>query len=209
MGGLGDPIADGGVAVAGVAEGLVEDEVGAALDEDGVGAGESEDVDLVLPAGVVPVGRGVAVGVFVERIAELVERGLLDRLQWCRQDELRGAELQAIRGNLQVGDVLEIPVDAVEQRWDGGGFDLDVARGAGDAEGVGLAGVEDQVELRGEAREDAVQDGLGGRRLGWEWARGFGPLRRWWPGRGGDWRSGCGESAEGGTLEHYSAGEAR
>ena len=78
MGGLGDPAADGEVGVAGVAEGLVEDEVGAALDEDGVGAGEGEDVDLVLPAGVGPVGRGVAVGVFVEGVANFVEGGLGD-----------------------------------------------------------------------------------------------------------------------------------
>ncbi len=80
MGGLGDPVADGEVGVAGVAEGLVEDEVGASLDEDGVGAGEGEDVDFVLPAGVVPVGGGVAVGVFVEGVAGGVERGLGDGL---------------------------------------------------------------------------------------------------------------------------------
>jgi len=78
VGGLGDPAADGEVGVAGVAEGFVEDEVGAALDEDGVGAGEGEDVDFVLPAGVGPVGRGVAVDVFVEGIAGFVDRWLGD-----------------------------------------------------------------------------------------------------------------------------------
>ena len=78
VGRLRDPATDGEVGVAGVAEGLVEDEVGAALDEDGVGAGEGEGVDFVLPAGVGPVGRGVAVRVFVEGVADLVERGLVD-----------------------------------------------------------------------------------------------------------------------------------
>ena len=91
VGGLGDPVADGEVGVAGVAEGLVEDEVGAALDEDGVGAGEGEDVDLVLPAGVGPVGRGVAVDVFVEGVADFVEGRLFDR--GCRRgkDQVGGA----------------------------------------------------------------------------------------------------------------------
>ena len=96
MCGLGDPLADGGVGVAGVAEGLVEDEVCAALDEDGVGAGEGEDIDLAAPAGFVPVGRGVSVGVFVEGVAELVEGGLFD---WLLRRWLHGAcvaELHAV-----------------------------------------------------------------------------------------------------------------
>ncbi len=91
MGGLGDPVADGEIGVAGVAEGLVEDEVGAALDEDGVGAGEGEDVDLVLPAGVGPVGRGVAVDVFVEGVADFVECGFGDGGGWRGEDEAGGA----------------------------------------------------------------------------------------------------------------------
>ena len=65
VGGLDDPVADGFVGVAGVAEGLVEDKVHAALDQDGVGAAQGEDVDLVLPALLVPVRGGVAVDVLV------------------------------------------------------------------------------------------------------------------------------------------------
>ena len=56
VGGLGDPVADGGVGVAEVEEGLVDGEIVAALDEDGVEAGEGEDVDLVLEASEVPIG---------------------------------------------------------------------------------------------------------------------------------------------------------
>ena len=91
VGGLGDPVADGEVGVAGVAEGLVEDEVGSSLDEDGVGSGEGEDVDFALPAGVGPVGRGVAVDVFVEGVAGLVDRGLGDGSGGRGEDEVGGA----------------------------------------------------------------------------------------------------------------------
>jgi len=61
-----------------------------------------------------------------------------------------------------VGYVFEIPVDAVEEGGEGGGVDVDVAAGSGDVEGVGLVGVEGEVELRGEAGHDALEDGLGG-----------------------------------------------
>ncbi len=96
VGGLGDPLADGGVAVACVAEGLVEDEVCAALDEDGVGAGEGEDIDLAAPAGFVPVGRGVSVGVFVQGVAQLVEGGLFDWLLRRWQHRACVAELHSV-----------------------------------------------------------------------------------------------------------------
>src|SRR5579871_485042 len=96
MCGLGDPLANGGVGVACVAEGLVEDEVCAALDEDGVGAGEGEDVDLAAPAGFVPVGRGVSVYVFVEGVAELVEGWFFDWLRRRWQDCVCWAELHSV-----------------------------------------------------------------------------------------------------------------
>ena len=140
VGGLGDPVADGEVGVAGVAEGLVEDEVGAALDEDGVGAGEGEDVDFVLPAGVGPVGRGVAVGVFVEGVADFVEGGFGDGRGGRGEDEVGGAELKAVGGDLEVGGVFEVPVDAVEEGGEGGGVDVDVAGGAGDGKASGWLG---------------------------------------------------------------------
>jgi hypothetical protein len=60
-----------------------------------------------------------------------------------------------------VGYILEIPVDAVEKGGDGGGIDVDVAGGAGNTEGVGLAGVEGEVNLRREVRHDAVQNRFG------------------------------------------------
>ncbi len=52
-------------------------------------------------------------------------------------------------------------MDSVEEGGDGGGVDVDVAGGAGDVEGVGLVGVEGEVELRGEVRHETVKDGLG------------------------------------------------
>ena len=61
-----------------------------------------------------------------------------------------------------MGYVLEVPVDAVEEGGDGGGVDVDVAGGAGDVEGVGLVGVESEVELGGEVGHEAVEDGFGG-----------------------------------------------
>jgi hypothetical protein len=51
---------------------------------------------------------------------------------------------------------------------------LDVTGGAGDVEGVGLVGVEGEMELGGEARHEAVEDGFGGLDGGGVWARGLG-----------------------------------
>jgi|GEM_PF-4701069 len=70
---------------------------------------------------------------------------------WGRrgEDEVGWAELLAVGGDLEVGYVFEIPVDAVEEGGEGGGVDVDVAAGSGDVEGVGLMGVEGEVELRG------------------------------------------------------------
>jgi hypothetical protein len=65
MGRLDDPIADGLVGVAGVTEGLVEDKVHTSLDQDGIGTAHCENVDLMLPAILVPVGGGVAINVLV------------------------------------------------------------------------------------------------------------------------------------------------
>ncbi len=62
-----------------------------------------------------------------------------------------------------MGGVFEVVVDAEEEGGEGGGVDVDVAAGSGDVEGVGLGGVEGEVELGGEVRHDAVEDGLGGR----------------------------------------------
>jgi len=68
-----------------------------------------------------------------------------------------------------MGYVLEVVVYAVEERGDRGRVDLDVAGGSGDVEGVGCVGVEGEVELRGEVRHEAVEDGLG-----WRCVRGGG-----------------------------------
>ena len=69
----------------------------------------------------------------------------------------------AVGGDLQVGCVFEVPVDAAEERGDRGRVYLNVAGGAGDVEGVGLVGVEGEMELRGEVRHDAVEEGFGWR----------------------------------------------
>ena len=70
-----------------------------------------------------------------------------------------------------MGDVLQVPVDAVEEGWDGSGLNVDGAGAAGDAESIGLAGAEREVKLWGEVGHEAPQDGLCGgdgrrRRLG-------------------------------------------
>ena len=109
-----------------------------------------------------PVGRGVAVGVFVEGVADFVEGWFGDGRGGRGEDEVRGAELGAVGGDLEVGYVFEVPVDAVEEGGEGGGVDLNVAGGAGDVEGVGLVGVEGEVELGGEVGHEAVEDGFGG-----------------------------------------------
>ena len=62
-----------------------------------------------------------------------------------------------------MGCVFEVPVDTVEEGGEGGGVDVDVACGAGDVEGVGLVGVEGEMELRGEVRHDAAEDSFGWR----------------------------------------------
>ena len=65
VGRLNDPVAYRLIRVAGVTERLIEDNVHAALDQDRVGAAQSEDVDLMLPALLVPVGCGVAINILV------------------------------------------------------------------------------------------------------------------------------------------------
>ena len=88
-----------------------------------------------------------------------------------------------------MGDVFEVPVDAVEEGGEGGGVDVDVAGGAGDVEGVGLVGVEGEVELRGEVGHDAVEDGFGGGDGGRGLRGGWAAAEREWTARV-PWRSG-------------------
>src|ERR1700722_17749005 len=100
MCGLDDPVADGLIGVACVAESLVEDEVHTALDEDGVGAAQGKDVDLMLPTLLIPVGCGVTVDVLVEGIAPGVEGRLFDRGAGRGEREVGRAKLRAVRGDL-------------------------------------------------------------------------------------------------------------
>src|SRR5438270_3771499 len=113
VGGLDDPVPDRLIGVARVADGLIEDEVHAALDQDSVGATQSEDVDLMLPALLVPVRSGVAVHVFVERVTPGIEGWLLDGSAGRRQNQVAWPELKTIRRHLKVCHVLQVPVDSV------------------------------------------------------------------------------------------------
>ena len=123
-----------------------------------------EDVDLVLPAGEVPVGRGVAVGVFVEGVADGIKRRYGDGRRDGREAQACRAEVAAVRRDVEVREVFQVPVDAEEKGWSGCGFDVDVARGAEDAEAVLLAGVvardNTQVDLRGDLRHFALENGV-------------------------------------------------
>ena len=60
-------------------------------------------------------------------------------------------------------DVLQIPVDAVEEGGLGGCFDADVALGAGDAEVVFVVRFrnESQLKLRRKVRHETLEDSLG------------------------------------------------
>ena len=132
---LSDPVANGFVGVAGVAKRLVEDEVRAALDEDGIGAAHGENIDLVLPALIAPVWCGVAVNIFVQCVAPRIERGLFEGLR-CGQDKIQQRRAGA-RSWIPAG--AQRTSDTSSRRrggWVGGCLDMDVAAGAGDAEVV-------------------------------------------------------------------------
>ena len=58
------------------------------------------------------------------------------------------AKLYAVGGDLQVSDILEIPVNAVEQCRDGFCLDADVAGGAGDMKTVAFGVRRAQLKLK-------------------------------------------------------------
>ena len=68
----------------------------------------------MLPASEAPIGGSVTVGVLVESVAMGIEGWLQDWVLNRRQGQPWGAQLASIRRHVEVRDVLEIPIDAVQ-----------------------------------------------------------------------------------------------
>src|SRR6185437_16826006 len=115
----------------------------------------------MLPPSEVPVWCGIAVRIFIQRITEGVERWIHHDAGDRGKAQARVAKLAAIRRDVQMCDVLEIPVHAKEQGWNGSSLYMDVAPGTRDAEAVRLSAVvallQGQVELFGQVRHLALE----------------------------------------------------
>ena len=152
------------VGITEIQEGPVQHRVHAALDDHRVDAGQRQQVDLVLPAWPVPVRRGVAVGVLVQRIAVAVRRFPLDHMRGQRQRARRGRAGSPLVRYLFLRDVFQIPVDAEQQRAGTAALDPDVLARAGDAKAfVAIRRRQRaQLDLRGLIAEQSLQH-TGGR----------------------------------------------
>ncbi len=163
VGRLHQPVPDRLVRVPGIAKGLVQDQVRAPLDQHRVESAQRQHIDLVLPPGVAPVRGRIPVHVLVQRVAPAVPRTLFDRGGRRGQLKPGGAELRAIGRYLQVRNILQVPVHAVQQGGLRTRFHQDVAPASRDAEAILGQGPQLEVQLRCQPGHQAPENALGGR----------------------------------------------